>query len=167
MGPSDSSHAASDGYVFPSDARGCPPACEVSQFPVLSVGTRHPFRPRGAGRLHTPATEASPPLRRLRLRRFIVRAGLVLSDGLAAPIRVTRLLWVRLRYGSHLGLPGLRVSDRSGPRPAGYMANGSFHGELLSIHKTKSVSLTHQRRGDAEKIQDKKLATDRKSDQRR
>jgi len=28
--------------------------------------------------------------------------------------------------------------------PCGYMANGSFHGDLLSDHKTTIVSLTHQ-----------------------
>jgi len=26
----------------------------------------------------------------------------------------------------------------------GYMANGSFHGDLLSDHKTTTVSLTHK-----------------------
>ncbi len=37
-------------------------------------------------------------------------------------------------------------------RPGGYTANGSFHGELLSVHKTKPVSLTHQRRKGAEEV---------------
>ncbi|HEX4125667.1 MAG TPA: hypothetical protein VHY37_13140, partial [Tepidisphaeraceae bacterium] len=30
-------------------------------------------------------------------------------------------------------------------RSVGYMANGSFHGELLSVRETKPISLTHQR----------------------
>ena len=29
-------------------------------------------------------------------------------------------------------------------RPVGYMANGSFQGELLSVHETRTVSLTHR-----------------------
>ena len=33
----------------------------------------------------------------------------------------------------------------SGVTATGYMANGSFHDELLSVHKTQMVSLTHQR----------------------
>ncbi|HEX4125412.1 MAG TPA: hypothetical protein VHY37_11845, partial [Tepidisphaeraceae bacterium] len=35
-------------------------------------------------------------------------------------------------------------------RSVGYMANGSFHGELLSVRETKPISLTHQRRRDTE-----------------
>ena len=112
MSPSDSSHAALDGYVFPPDARGRPPACEVSQFPVLSVGTRRPFRPRGAGRLLAKDTVPSASI-----RCFIARAGLALSDGLATPIRVTRLNWVRSRYGSRLRLWGLRSPDHSDNTP--------------------------------------------------
>ncbi len=40
--------------------------------------------------------------------------------------------------------PGLRRGDCSRQRPVGYMANGSFHDELLSVHETQTVSLTHR-----------------------
>ena len=40
--------------------------------------------------------------------------------------------------------PGLRRRDCSRQRPVDYMANGSFHDELLSVHKTQTVSLTHR-----------------------
>ena len=41
-------------------------------------------------------------------------------------------------------LSGLRRTNRFAHRPTGYMANGSFHDELLSVHKTQTVSLTHR-----------------------
>ena len=41
-------------------------------------------------------------------------------------------------------LSRLRRTNRFTHRPTGYMANGSFHDELLSVHKTQTVSLTNQ-----------------------
>jgi hypothetical protein len=56
----------------------------VSQFPVLSVGTRRPFRPRRAIRLlaegKPSAAEGKPSAS---TRCLTERAGFTLSDGLA------------------------------------------------------------------------------------
>ena len=77
---------------------------------------------------------------------FIVRAGLVRSDGLAAPTSVTRLIWVRLTLRlAPLPSRGFAGQITPSPRPIGYMANGSFQGKLLSVYETKTVSLTHRR----------------------
>jgi len=107
MGPSDSSHAASGGYVFPAER--CPggpgPACEVSQFPIRVF--RH---------APSPLTPERPTAAFTRC--LTVGAGFIPSDGLATLTGVTRLLRVRLRYGSRLGLAGLRVPDRSDATPA-------------------------------------------------
>src|SRR6266478_1999340 len=69
---------------------------------------------------------------------------------------VTRLIWVRLslRLAPSPRRPGLHdrgFADRITPvpRPAGFMANGSFQGKLLSAYETKTVSLTHRRHGGA------------------
>ena len=60
-------------------------------------------------------------------------------------IGVTRLIWVHLslRLTSSPDR-GFVARDCSRQRPVGYMANGSFHDELLSVHKTQTVSLTHR-----------------------
>ncbi len=60
-------------------------------------------------------------------------------------IGVTRLLWVHLTLRpTSSPYRGFAAKDCSPQRPVGYMANGSFHDELLSVHKTQMVSLTHQ-----------------------
>ena len=78
-------------------------------------------------------------------RCFTGRAGFVQSDGLAAPTGVTRLVRVRLPLRLAPS-PRRGFARRVAPieRPVGYMANGSFHGELLSVHETRLVSLTHR-----------------------
>jgi hypothetical protein len=91
----------------------------------------------------SPAAPGSPVAASTRC--FTTGTGFVISEGLAAPIGVTRLNRVHLRYG-----PRLRHTEASWPellpdaRSGGYMANGSFHGELLSVHENKLVSLTHR-----------------------
>lgn len=47
------------GYGFPQECCSHLLACRVSQFPVLSFGTRRPLRPRRAGRLHLPVASSS------------------------------------------------------------------------------------------------------------
>ena len=60
-------------------------------------------------------------------------------------IGVTRLLWVHLTLRpTSSPYRGFVAKDCSPQRPVGYMANGSFHDELLSVHKTQMVSLTHR-----------------------
>jgi len=40
----------------------------------------------------------------------------------------------------------------------GYMANGSFHDELLSDHKTTIVSLTHQMNADERRLDESQMS---------
>ena len=78
-------------------------------------------------------------------RCFTDGAGFVQSDCLATLIGVTRLNWVRLSLRlAPWPHRGFVARDCSRQRPVGYMANGSFHDELLSVHKTQTVSLTHR-----------------------
>ena len=99
----------------------------------VSFDMRRPLRPRRVHRLHLSA--ASP----------VVLASSTLTAW-PLSIGVSRLIWVRLslRLTSSPDR-GFAAKDYSRRRPAGYMANGSFHDELLSVHKTQMVSLTHQR----------------------
>jgi len=123
MDPSDSSPPASGGYVFPLHAYT---SDEVSQFPVLSLSTRRPLRPRRVQRLHLPA--AWP----------LMLAWSSLTDW-PLSLCVTRLIWVRLSLrlapSPSRGFAG-RITPN--PRPLGYMANGSFQGRLLSVYETET-----------------------------
>ena len=78
-------------------------------------------------------------------RCFTDHAGFVQSDGLATPIGVTRLIGFAYATARAFASRGFLGQITPTPRPVGYMANGSFHGELLSVHKTRPVSLTHRR----------------------
>ena len=79
-------------------------------------------------------------------RCLVVRAGLALSDGLAALTGVTRLIRVRLTLRlAPSPSRGFACQIAPATRPRDYMANGSFQGKLLSVYETKQVSLTHQR----------------------
>jgi hypothetical protein len=62
---------------------------------------------------HAPSLSTPESRTAAHTRCFTVRAGLALSEGLATLTGVTRLLWVRLRYGSRLRLLRLRVPDHS------------------------------------------------------
>jgi hypothetical protein len=84
------------------------------------------------------------------IRCFIDRAGFIIFNRLAALCQINEadlgLLNATARAFAtekKSPIPGLREWIAPTPRPAGYMANGSFHGELLSVHETRPVSLTH------------------------
>ena len=80
------------------------------------------------------------------IRCFTIDTGFINSDRLAAPIGVTRLNRGSLIATAHtFAFRGFAYQIAPIPRPVGYLANGSFQGELLSVHKTKPVSLTHRR----------------------
>jgi hypothetical protein len=72
-------------------------------------------------------------------RCFTINAGLALFDGLATLNGLTRLMWVRLRYGSRLRLPGLRVPDRSD----GHARSATW---LTGHSRVNSFQLTRQER---------------------
>jgi hypothetical protein len=84
-------------------------------------------------------------------RCFTDHAGFVQSDGLATPIGVTRLIGFAYATARAFASRGFLGQITPTPRPVGYMANGSFHGELLSVHKTRPVSLTHRMNTDKTK----------------
>ena len=133
MGPSDSPHAHARRLLIPTGVSQLPAGVRGLSVPGLIV--RHAPFPL------TPESQTTALT-----RCFIVRAGFVLSDGLATPISVTRLIWLRFRYGSRLrGLKCFAGHRYRRPRPSRYMSNGRLHGGLLSFHEIKPVSLTHQR----------------------
>jgi hypothetical protein len=59
-------------------------------------------------------------------RFFTTGDGFSISDRVATPIRVTRLIQVRFRYGSRLRLTTWGFVRQIAPatRPVGYMVNG-------------------------------------------
>jgi hypothetical protein len=88
-------------------------ACGVSQFPILSFGTR--------------LSSSTPESPMVALNRFFTTgAGFVIFDRVATPISVTRLNSVRFRYGSRLRLTtwGFVRQIALPARPVGYMVNG-------------------------------------------
>jgi hypothetical protein len=117
-------------FFFQSTPWIDPPACGVSQFPVLSVGTRRPHRPRRAERLHAPV--ASP---------FMLAS----PSSTGSHWRNEADLGSLIATARTFAFRGFVCRIAPAQRPVGYMANGSFHDELLSVHKTKPVSLTHRR----------------------
>ena len=73
------------------------------------------------------------------IRCFTTGTGFILSDGLAAPT------WCNEAESGSLiatarafAFRGFAYQITPIPRPVGYLANGSFHGELLSVHKTNT-----------------------------
>ena len=89
-----------------------------------------------------------PLLHRRRTR--LCGSGFIQSDGLATLNGVTRLIRFACATAHAFAFRGFARRITPVTRPVRYMANGSFHGELLSVHKTKTVSLTHRSRGDTE-----------------
>ena len=110
MGPSDSPHAHAQRLLIPA---------EVSRLPAGMRGLSVP----GFIVRHAPFP-LTPKSRTIALTRcFIVRAGFVHFDGLATPISVTRLIWIRFRYGSRLrGLECFAGRRCRRPRPSRYMS---------------------------------------------
>jgi hypothetical protein len=112
------------------------PAClglpRVSQFPSFSFDTRRLYLPRRARPLHLPAASGTV-------------IGFILSGSLAALNLVSRGQIEFACATAHVFAPiGLHTARLPVGMPGSYMANGSFHGDLLSDHETTIVSLTHR-----------------------
>ncbi len=126
MSPSDSLPGTVRGYGL------------VSQFPSFSFDTRRLYLPRRAHPLHTPAA-------------WGMMIGFVTLGSLAALDSLSRGQIEFACATAHVfASPGLHADGYPRTCLGGYMANGSFHGDLLSDHKTTIVSLTHpeeKRRG--------------------
>ena len=138
MNPSDSRDRTDQGYDFPSSASSLPGATSGLSVPLV------PFR-------HAPSllTPESPSPAHTRCFRDGDRLRHIRKLG-RSRLGITRPKRVRCRYGSCLRPH--RCSTPHGYPPArlrGYMANGSFHGDLLSDHKTTIVSLTHLMNADS------------------
>ena len=121
------------------------PAAAAARGPPRSLSSRSclsaravPIRPRGADRLHAPA--ASPAV-----------LAWPSPTGWPLPRWCNEAESGSLIAAAHaFAFRGFACRIAPTPRPVGYMANGSFHGGLLSFHETRSVSLTHRRHGDTE-----------------
>ena len=108
----------------------------ASQFPSFSVDTRRLYPPRRARPLRTPAASGTV-------------IGFVTSGCLAALDFVSRGQ-IEFAYATAHVFAPQGFTPHSCPAAClwDYMANGSFHGDLLSDHKTTIVSLTHQMNAD-------------------
>jgi len=138
MNPSDSLGGTVKGYVFPLTVPGSPWAAKGLSVPIVLL--------RHAPSLPTPESPSTAHTRcfmdghRLRHIRMLGRSR----------FRITRPNRVRLRCGSCLRPPKCFTPRSYPPACLGdYMANGSFHGDLLSDHKTTIVSLTHPMNADS------------------
>lgn len=133
MSPSDSLHGTICRYGFRPTAWGFPPAEQGLSVPIVLF--------RHAPSLPTPESPSPARTRCFmdgdRLRHFRQAWPLSSSYHEAKSSSLT------LRLASS---PTQGFTPHGCPTacPQGYMANGSFHGDLLSDHKTTIVSLTHR-----------------------
>jgi len=140
MSPSDSLSGTIPGYGFPGTASRLPGTGKGLSVPIVLF--------RHAPSLPTPESPSTAYTRCFMEDRRLRHSGKLGRSRLF----ITRPNRVCLRYGSCLR-PHLCFTPYGYP-PAcrcGYMANGSFHGDLPSDHETTIVSLTHQKTKKARK----------------
>jgi len=133
MNPSDSLGGTDQGYGFPRTVSSLPGAAKGLSVPIVLFRHAPPLlTPESPSTAHTRCFMNGCRLRHLR------KLG-------RSRCRITRPNRVRLRCGSCLRLAqGFTPHGYPTACLWGYMVNRSFHGELLSDHKTTIVLLTHR-----------------------